>query len=209
MVADPEGETLVHLHTGQTSGEYFSGCGLVWKSKTKPEELSAWSGCLTCPVCTARLFLVHRVVTSWEDVLLLIDLDNPEVAQPFHFGGMRYRFRWVIGKPLIYVYDWPSSTSASQACHIPYGTELTYENAQQAAREFIKRRMSMFDKEFVLDSYKPGTTLARKAHAPVKKAIPSGPHCHKCLKIDEGDLMPDPADITKELCMPCLIKSSQ
>lgn len=204
-----EAETVVHLLTGQSGQEYTSGCGLVYKSKTKPVELSAWSGALTCPLCTTRLFVVHRKITSWEDLLILCNLDDTTVAKPFHFGGLRFRFRWLIGKPLIYVYDFPHSIAASGAFGIEYGNEMTYENAQERARRHVQSLIGKFDKEFVLESYKPGTALVRKASQPVQRAIPSGPHCRLCLKVDEGDLMFDPSDITQQLCMPCLVKTSR
>lgn len=204
-----EGEPLVHLLTAQSAQEYTSGCGLGWKSRTMPPDLSAWSGALSCPLCTTRLFVLHRMVTSWEELVKLIDLDDPAVAQVWHFSGMRHRFRWLIGGSLIYVYDWPHSTSASQAFAIETGTPKTYENAQARAKQWVQKQIDLFGKTFVLDSYKPGTTLVNRATAPVQKAIPTGPHCHKCLKVDEGDLLPSSEDMTQLMCMPCLVKASR
>jgi len=157
--------------------------------------LSGWSSKVTCPLCATRV-IVHKKVETWEEVTLLIDLEDPTVAKFFHFESKRFKFAWLIGLSTIYVYNEREAYSPSFAIPIPYEDEKTYENAQVTAKMWILEHG---------DRHAPS--------GPARKSTPkkpvAGPHCDKCGKKDEGDCVESPADSTLLRCMPCYIKGAR
>ena len=195
---------LIHLLTERKADIYTSGCGLTARS---PSELTAWSMDLTCPSCITRLFVTHRRV---DNVTLTLDLDNPEVAKKFHFSSKPFGFRWLVNKPVLYVYETPEEPSPALALPIQnFVPEIkerpaTYEDAQVTAREWVTHHEHHFSA--------PKKQKKRVITSPPKPKIPEGydgPLCVKCGKIDEGDFMPNPENMFEQVCMVCLIKTNK
>lgn len=207
----------VHLLTKQQGNVYTTGCGREEKSSSgMPDDISGWSHDVTCPLCATRL-IVHKRLESHEEMTKLIDLDDPNVAKKFRFEGKRHGFRWLIGTPLVYVYNYHEDYSAMLALPIQnfvpeiHGREITYEDAQVTARAWITKHGDSFAATGALTA---STSASRKrmTRQPPKPVVPpgyDGPLCAKCGKIDEGDFMPNPANMLEEVCMPCLIKGSK
>lgn len=195
---------VIHLLTEQKGTEFLSGCGLGWKDKDKPPDLTGWSMDLTCPLCITRLFVTHRKVT---DLSKTLDLDDPTVAKKFHFSGKRFGFRWLIDGRVVYVYSTPDDFSPMLALPIQnfvpdtHGRDCTYADAQSAARDWIIGHE---------DGYSAAQPAKKKAAlvSPPKPKVPAGytgPLCKGCGKPDEGDFMPHPENMIEQLCMTCLV----
>lgn len=186
---------MIHLLTEVKAGVVSSGCGLEHKDL----KTTAWFSEVTCPICTTRL-LVHRRVSKEDIVALITDLENNSRVQLFSFTGKRWKFKWLINEPLIYVFEDAGSAYASYAIHIA-DSDCTYENAQVAAKMHILTFESNNGKDTV--ALKPKVRRV----APVK-VEPTDPHCDLCWKLDEGDCVESPADETKIRCMTCFIKET-
>lgn len=194
----------VHLLTGQSSSEYNTGCGIVLKSKDgMPSDLSGWSSDITCPTCATRLFVTH-------DMTMIVDLDDTERVQKFHFGGKPWKFRWLRNELLIYIYE---EHGDHAMCAIPISNFVpeclsrtpTYEDAQAAAREWVIKHGD----NRVHNAPKRHRATVKKAAPPPKPKVPEGYDgalCCKCGKIDDGDFVPNPNNMLEEICMTCLIK---
>ena len=188
---------MIHALKSQSNGLYQACCGITVKARSLPDDFTGWNSKTTCPCC-ATCTVLHLHLTTWEEVMLLIDLDDPAVAQRFHFTGKRFSFRWLIGGRLIYVYNSQESFSPMLAIHLPYGEESSYQVAQLTAREWISKHG---------DSH--GETTHKAKPALQKPVVPSGPHCDYCKKPEEGDCVPHPKDPTLLACMACFIKESR
>lgn len=205
---------IVCVLTAQAGDLYTTGCGRQYKSSEMPEEVTGWSSEVTCPLCATRV-LFHQKVENFNEMTLLIDLGNPEVAKPFHFSTKRFRFKWVVGGRLVYVYNSELDYSPMLAIGIAYPDEPTYENAQVLAKLWILEKEDHFAvtgaPRGAVSVSGGGYKRARKS-APPKPIVPPGYDgllCSTCGKIDEGDFMPSPTNMLEQVCMTCLVKGSK
>jgi hypothetical protein len=204
--------------TGQTQGWYKVSCGIEYRTKTFPEDVTSWASRLTCPLCWATLN-IHERITSVSQMTRreypdgrVWDLDDPEYTKLFHFAGYAPRFRWPVGFPTIYIYDYPESTNPCQAWPVS-GTNMvqvrnpTIEDARVGARAYLQRCIDMFGADKMSESYRPvlPTLGVSFEDRPPPKA-PDGPHCDKCLKPEEGDCIASPDDPSLLRCMTCYVK---
>lgn len=197
---------IVHLLINQKDTVYKAGCGVESKVKgPMPDDFSGWSSDITCPKCATRLWVTHSMT-------LILDLDDPTVAQKFHFSSKPWGFRWLRDGALIYIYETPEESSPM--CAVPVSKFVpetlnrppTYEEAQQAAKAWVIKHGD----NRTHSAPKRHRAKVKKAAPPPKPRIPegyTGSLCAKCGKIDEGDFVPNPENMLEEVCMTCLIGS--
>lgn len=195
--------TLVHLLTSQKETTYNSGCGLSQKAKgPMPDNFSGWSSDITCPKCATRLWVTHSMTK-------ILDLDDPTLVQKFHFTGKPWKFRWLRGEQLVYIFE---ENSNSAMCAVPVSNFVPdclqrtpeYTDAQVTAREWVIKHGN--NREY--NAPKNHRNRVKKTAPPPKPKVPegyTGSLCCVCGKIDEGDFVTDPNNMLQEICMTCLI----
>lgn len=193
--------TIVHMLTSTKDGTATTGCGQTVEYKgALPSILSGWHSDVTCAPCSARA-IYHQAFTK-ESLMTILNAPN---VRTFHFTGKRWWFRWPVDASSLYIFDGEEGKYAMGAIPVAQREDnpITYEDVQNTAREWI----SEHDDNYIFVS---PTQNGQKTSAPAKpKAPPAGPHCHVCWKKDEGDLLDDPNEEGKQICMTDFVTRSR
>lgn len=163
------------------------GCGFEWLSPHRGE-----------------VEMVHGSHSRGCEGLKRLILDEDyfnEDTRTFGFKDQPERFKWAPGSKVVFVYysAHPDVTKPFAVFHVKKA-DPEVADVQAECRDWLKGwREGMEYME----------VAKMKGVIPLGPKPPDGPHCRKCLKVDEGDTVPDPKDADKLLCMVCLIEEAR
>lgn len=183
----------------------YGGCGFMVESRERS---------------TVLLRMGSHVQNCEEARMLLFQSQGEEQRDKpydwkFHFNGKKWQF--VQRGEWLHIY-WSSEHKIPTFAHKLEGDITDQENVANQARTWITDH-SRKDCSAYVDS-KTESTVTKRRRAVNRAAVESrpvrtipagydGPLCARCGKHDEGDFMPHPSDLTKQLCMTCLVAESK
>lgn len=130
-----------------------------------------------------------------------------EETKGFGFAGHCFHFKWTPGTRLVFIFATKNDPYAMACVGIPHDAESDYEVAKETGKRYLRNWVDnlgfLTEDEYLEMRANRAPALRNK---PKPKPIPTGPHCKKCLKVDEGDLVAAP-DGEGQLCMTHFIEA--